>query len=101
MAEYIEREALLALETFMQDEDGFDCSCVLSADIRRCPAADVEPVKHGWWNVYRWNCESRDYSGKVAEVECSACGAVLEVPMVLYGLCYNFCPNCGARMDGE
>ena len=44
MPEYIEREAVLALETFMQDADGFDTFCVLSADIRRLPAADVVAV---------------------------------------------------------
>lgn len=45
MADYIERDKVLALEVFMQDADGFDCSVVLSADIRRCCAADVVEVE--------------------------------------------------------
>ena len=44
MSEYIERGALLQLETFLQDADGFDCSAVLSVDIRSAKAADVVEV---------------------------------------------------------
>ena len=44
--EYIGRSDALALETFLQDADGFEHSCVLSVDIRSCPAADVVEVVH-------------------------------------------------------
>ena len=48
------------------------------------PAADVAPVVHG-----RWKGEGMgDYS-------CSLCTEVVS------GNEYNYCPNCGARMDGE
>ena len=52
-------------------------------------AADVEPVKHGHWTetVIPW--EVPDY-----DCVCSLCGKS-GLPI------YNFCPNCGAKMDEE
>lgn len=49
MAEYIEREALLTLETIMVDPEGFKHSCVLSVDVRSAPTADVVEVRRGRW----------------------------------------------------
>lgn len=54
--------------------------------IRNLPASGVEPVRHGRWRFCgadRWNdC-----------YECSQCGrAAMDNS--------DFCPNCGARMDG-
>jgi len=37
----ISRSALLEQECFMDDDNGFRCSVVLSADVRRAPAADA------------------------------------------------------------
>lgn len=52
------------------------------------PTADVQEVKHGKWdgNGYLKNC--------------SLCGTVVNFNEVSNWL-YNYCPNCGARMDGE
>lgn len=51
------------------------------------PAADVAPVRHGWW-VYEKTYQGMKYV-------CSECGEIPE--------CFepNFCPNCGAIMDGS
>lgn len=49
------------------------------------PAADVEPVRHGR------KIEDGDIGGFWL---CSLCGEWLP-----YGA--NYCPSCGARMDGE
>lgn len=89
--EYIEREALLSLETIMVDPEGFEHSCVLSVDVRSAPAADVVEVVHGRW------VDNVDENGALRNAwrKCSACG----------GLNFSkrppYCPNCGARMDGE
>ena len=45
------------------------------------PTVDAVPVKHGYWT-----------EGS----ECSQCGKY-----VYKGDIDNFCPHCGARMDGE
>ena len=50
----------------------------------KIPAADVEPVRHGHWKSSKYDA---------INVRCSECDHVS-------GAFWNFCPNCGARMDG-
>ena len=54
--------------------------------------ADVQPVKHGKWLPI---IEANEY-GDVYQcgTYCSECGETLQSEP-------NFCPNCGAKMDGE
>ena len=93
MAEYIEREA------FMQK---FSARSPLLAQIRAYiaaePAADVAPVVRGEWKV-----GYTDKQNKTTGVECSECSAFYELDLFDFGLCYNYCPNCGCSMvkDGE
>lgn len=115
MAEYIEREAL------MKNFCGYDLTkCVKygnkNADQRHdsystmmmyeiadaiidAPAADVVPVVHGRW-VASGQCNHKPYRMRSSDhwttYKCSKCG-------FSNGRRYNdnFCPNCGARMDGE
>ena len=56
--------------------------CVTVIELARIPSADVAPIRHG-----RWDC---DISG----AWCSVCGEYSEGE-------WNYCPNCGAKMDGE
>ena len=92
MAEYIEREALLK---DVAKIGGFPWSEWETADvfnvITKQPIANVVPVVHGRWIL---NKHYGDY-------ECSVCkqGDVTIVHRDLLKL--NYCPNCGARMDGE
>ena len=52
-------------------------------------AADVVPVRHGRW------IEQEKYTFGVM-YDCSICGdRILD-----NGHSWNYCPNCGARMDG-
>ena len=62
--------------------------------IDEMPAADVAPVRHGYW-VEQENWATDDYY-----YTCSACG---EDYNTIYGTPpdYNFCPHCGAKMDGD
>ena len=88
MAEYIEREA--AIKELMNDapeqvgysrEDAADC-------IRYMDAADVAPVRHGRWE------EASDGDGIV----CPFCRT--DFCTIIYDTEYfNYCPNCGAKMD--
>ena len=41
MDDLISRKALLEQECFMDDDNGFRCSVVFSADVRRAPAVDA------------------------------------------------------------
>ena len=84
MAEYIERE--LAIEALSRGEG---CGNVCRRAIERILAADVEPVRHGRW------IEKEKYTFGVM-YDCSICGdRILD-----NGHSWNYCPNCGARMNG-
>ena len=53
--------------------------------------ADVQSVKHGHWV---WESNYRDYDGDICSVySCSVCSVHSDDTT-------NFCPNCGAKMDG-
>ncbi|MDO4945448.1 MAG: hypothetical protein Q4E74_09655 [Ruminococcus sp.] len=51
------------------------------------PAADVQEVRHG-----KWKDANETF-------ECSICGYSFENEGYMHF--FNFCPCCGARMDGE
>ena len=90
MAEYIERE--VAIKELMNDapeqvsysrEDAVDC-------IRYMDVADVAPVQHGRWI-------SKNDHGYEWVFVCSNCDYVDGYP---FNDRPNYCPNCGAKMDG-
>lgn len=57
------------------------------------PSADVQPVVHGEWEVF----DEPDTNA----YECTACHDVFWLSDgTPFENNYNFCPNCGARMDG-
>ncbi len=51
------------------------------------PAADVRPERHGGWQ----------HNGNGGAV-CTCCKGVSDEPFAIY---YDFCPKCGAKMDGK
>ena len=64
--------------------------------IEEAPAVDAVPVVHGRWDA---SGRYRFPSGAIA-VRCSECGAALsESEYRIYN--WNYCPVCGAKMDGE
>ena len=92
--EYIRRsDALKGVELF---QCGWaEIEAVQSDYIERLPAADVAPVVHGKWVHSRYDRSS----GQFDVVKCSRCG------LEAYAMAYhvrdgNYCPKCGARMDG-
>lgn len=89
MAEYIEREAILReierRERLMVGDKTISVDALKRFILNR-PAADVAPVVHA-----RWKCR-----GDCGVTECSACGWSIEE----YVGDYDYCPNCGAKMDG-
>lgn len=97
MPRYIDADALIVERTiFMQDEEGFDVSVVLVSDIKLAPTADVEEVKHGEWIpiVIQESYYDPPYCDTC---KCSLCGYEIDVSETVY----NYCPNCGAKMDGK
>ena len=90
--EYIEREALLAdFDAAVENNGmGYVVAQTLKRYVKRQPAADVAPARHG-----RWIDKDKYAFGTL--YDCSICGnRILD-----NGHSWNYCPNCGARMDLE
>lgn len=70
--------------------------CDIVAEI---PSEDVQPVKHGRWilsdDKYWLTCS---FCGADIDVSCGAPFFYVDNDEVSH---INFCPNCGARMDGD
>lgn len=66
--------------------------CIITDAISKMEPLDVRPVKYGYWS--ECYTDSHHYSGI-----CSVCGrgAIRKVETKPLG----FCPNCGARMEGD
>lgn len=96
MAEYIKREAIMKFPIRKDHCDKkhanehfiFGIESVLEY-VENLPAADVAPVVHGKWNV----------SGGL--LECQNCGEIYSTLGGNEGKAWNYCPDCGARMDGD
>ena len=101
MAKYIEREALIrqiicSMTEFVGAPDDVlkhdeQCNYAINM-IEDAPDADVAPVVHGRW-VHEHISEG------YAWVMCSECEAVIH--KILINKRLNYCPNCGAKMDGR
>lgn len=90
MAEYIDRK--LVLDELCRDNcertyDGTCHNCRMTETIADFPAADVTQVRHGKWE------EIRDPYGNIEGWLCQCGRKVISK--------YNYCPNCGAKMDKE
>ena len=97
MSDYISRGELLELYTLDGpiNETGVVPLPVIRQNIMDMSAADVAPVRHGRWLTtdaypHRLYCSAcyKTYAKNMKWVD------ELELPI-------KFCPECGARMDGE
>lgn len=102
MAEYITREAAIAYIREQSEEcqkafeelggeSGIyaDAYNDLAEDFYSIPAADVAPVRHGRW------IEDHDY------LKCPECSVMVKRDFTFFDIGdWNYCPNCGAKMDG-
>lgn len=90
MAEYIEHSAAIEAAKHAWAK-GLDPSQYIEA----LPAADVAPVVHGRWMHIRYD----DFSEQFDRVKCSQCNHEAYA-MAFYVVDGNYCPHCGAKMDG-
>lgn len=97
MSDYISRDELLELYAPDPAIPNFDSLKLTVAVARQnvldMPAADVAPVRHGYWEspIFANSDDELD-----PRVKCSECGSV-EAAFARW----KYCPNCGVRMDKE
>ena len=65
--------------------------------VRNRPAVDAEPVRHGTWEMRRKTIKTGIATLTGTYPTCSLCGHAE------FGMDKStpYCPNCGAKMDGE
>ena len=102
MDDYISREWLIARlgrNLAACNPGTFSEGCYKDAieTVRNAPAADVEPVRRGWWIGLEYDGYA-DGNPVYDLWECSECGE--EVRGESVPETHLFCPNCGAKMDG-
>ena len=74
------------------------CKIEIELDGEKCHATiiahtvDAIPIKHGEWAK---TGQSFVYPNRFRNYCCSVCGYDIEKTK------YNYCPNCGAKMDGR
>ena len=99
MAEYIERGALMQFPIRRDHYDrkngnkhfinGIESVLEYAENL---PAADVAPVVQGKWEYIPQTLNT------LSQLRCSFCGWWSLDPSI--DGAYNYCPNCGAKMDG-
>lgn len=101
MTDYIRRED--ALFSLRKAERGGSMTALTRlerayAEIREMPAADVAQVVHG-----QWDGEGNDYADGELVIDvwyCSNCAYCIDDGTDDPDRLPNYCPDCGARMDG-
>lgn len=91
MSEYINREDAVKAVMAAKWVDGSDGAIAMEIAASQ-PAADVAPAVHGWW-IER---QAPHAMGGIS-AKCSACSKSVQY----LGNPLNYCPHCGAKMDGD
>ena len=64
------------------------------------PPADVQEVKHGFWFFAEYEYFNCSVCGEAYYNGCNSSAEARDCLKKEYDL-YRYCPNCGAKMDGE
>ena len=99
MDEYIEREVATNVVCNILWKMNDLSTSVMAKALNSIPAADVAPVRHGRWlhteEPLGWQ-----------DVDCMECSACHDSWIIGEDYCFddmplwNYCPSCGAKMDG-
>jgi hypothetical protein len=93
-ASYKDVSSLEVVSYFRHSSDFDDGVEFILEKLDTIPVADVQPVRHG-----KWVLDKPDEYGN-RKPKCSVCGEYHLYSWSDYTRC-NYCPQCGAKMDGE
>lgn len=71
-----------------------DPICATMMWVREAPTIDYAPIVHGEWKYFTTSEKTVHITNWL---QCSVCGRMWDR---LEGTKYNYCPSCGAKMDG-
>lgn len=114
MDEYIKLEAAVAIieekqkelcpvgrygrgYVYGSDREKYDAWDEIIDALENIPTADVAPVVHGRW--ISWE-EAGNFVPSPDRHECSVCHDAAQVLVNGFELLSDYCPNCGAKMNG-
>lgn len=66
--------------------------------LNNVPNIDAEPTRHGKWIERKVITDNND-AIEWQSAKCSVCGKYHTTPYMYYFSNYDYCPNCGAKMD--
>lgn len=90
MDDYISRVMAIARLTKVEVTNKLATMTDAKREIAEMPAADVVPVVHGRW------IEDHDY------LKCPECGVMVKWDFTFFDIGnWNYCPNCGAKMEND
>lgn len=90
------------MHRFMDKPPEYYHTSYIVGEINIAPTVDAVPVKHGRW-IEIVTEDAYDIAGIktwALRARCSECGFVMKFIEAHTGQ-YIYCPNCGAKMDGE
>ena len=95
MVEYIKKSTVIAKFIYGDGDDEFTIGYNFAVNeyrekIKAMQSSDVQPVKRGHW------IEVTPRHSK-----CSICDTTCLIAVYPISKNANYCPNCGARMDGD
>lgn len=101
MSELISRDAFhvcVACNKQFPDEPCEPSECEIIMALDRLPSIDAAPVVHGHWQEISADDMYGSGSCETAGFICSNCG--FDIESNEYDA-FNYCPSCGAKMEGE
>jgi predicted RNA-binding Zn-ribbon protein involved in translation (DUF1610 family) len=94
MAEYLKRETAIGfVKNRTPHMDGWTTLNAVEVSLQNDPAADVVEVRHGEWVQI-------GYDEAMDRITCSCCKEYWNINDNDTET-FNYCPNCGAKMDGK
>jgi len=91
MPRYIDADALI--DDIRKHSESYFADDFAHEWVDKQPSADVQPVRHG-----HWIHDGLDIPHGVDWMRCSECG---KRDKYCPATMTNYCPNCGAKMEGE